>query len=133
MIVEYSILYLVKQLIYLGIAVTNKEVEKDTDATLTCTVSGLSVAATIEWRSVSGGSNLADDATNYDVGGAGFDILSNSQQSILSVKAVANTADDTFYCVVTSTEWAKPNEETPVVLDVFGMFYYFCNIVIVII
>lgn len=133
MIVEYSILYLVKQLIYLGIAVTNKEVEKDKDATLTCTVSGLTEQATIEWKSSQGGPALISDDTNYAIGGAGFDSPSNTQESILTVKAVANTADNTFYCAITSTEWAKTNEESPVILNVFGMFYYFCNIVIVII
>ena len=108
---------------FLGIAVTNKEVEKGTDATLTCTVSGLTEQATIEWRSVSDGSALTSDTTNYVIGGAGFTISTNSQESILTVKAVSNTADNTFYCVVTSTEWAKTNVESPVVLNVFGMFY----------
>ena len=108
--------------ISLGIVYTDKEVEKDADATLTCTVSGLSVAATIEWRSVSGGSALISDNTNYDIGGAGFSDSTNEQESILTVKAAANTADSILYCTVTSAEWAKTNVETPVVLDVFGTF-----------
>ena len=122
MIVEYSSLYLVKQLIYLGIAVTNKEVEKDIDATLTCTLSGLPAEATIVWKSSPGGSALVSGTTNYDIGGAGFTSSTNSQESIITVKAVANTADSIFYCTVTSAEWAKTDVETPVILNVFGMF-----------
>ena len=108
----------------LGIIVTNTEVEKDTDGTLTCTVSGLTEQATIEWKSSPGGSAIISDDTNYVIGGTGFDSLSNSQQSTLTVKAVSTTADKTFYCAVTSTEWNLTDEETPVVLNVFGMFYY---------
>ena len=91
---------------------------------MTCTVSGLTEQATIEWKSSPGGSALNSDDTNYVIGGTGFDSLSNSQMSTLTVKAAANTADNIFYCAVTSTEWNLADEKTPVVLNVFGMFYY---------
>ena len=82
-------------------------------------MSGLTQTVTIEWKSIPGGSALISDDTNYVIGGAGFD--SGQYESILTVKAIANTADQTYYCAVTSSEWAKTNDETHVVLNVFGM------------
>ena len=107
-----------------GVAVVEKEVLKGTQAILTCTVSGLSVAATIAWKSTSGGTDLAD-GDNYAIGGTGFEVSSNSQQSTLTVKVAANTADTPFYCTVTSTEWAKDKVETTVNMKVFGRLYMF--------
>ena len=104
--------------------VTHKEVEKGKDATVACTVAGVTVEPTIVWKS-STGSALSSDTTNYDVtGGTGFKADTNTHESTLTVKAAANTVDATFSCVVTSAEWAKTNEENVVNVKVLGMYFF---------
>ena len=44
---------------------------------------------------------------------------SNSQTTTLTVKAAVNTADSTYTCVITSSEWLVTNRQTNVVLNVF--------------
>ena len=105
-----------------AVAVVEKEVLKATEAILTCTVSGLTLEATIAWKSTSGGTDLAD-GSDYAIGGTGFELSTNSQQSTLTVKAGTNTADTPFYCAVTSTEWAKDKDETTVNMKIFGRLY----------
>lgn len=102
--------------------VTHKEVEKDTEATLTCTISGLWTTATIVWRSRKGGPDLKNDE-NFTLGGTGYVESTKNQQSTLTVKAAVNTADHIYYCTVTSMEWRKVEEENPVHLNVFGMCF----------
>ena len=59
--------------------------------------------------------------TNYFVSPGTYD--SNSQTTILTVKAAANTADTTYTCVITSDEWLVSDKQTNVILNVFGKKY----------
>ena len=112
-----------------GLAVTNREVEKSTAATLSCTVTGLTEAATVVWKSSAGGSDI--DSDNTKAGDSRFVSSTNSQEFTLEVATSVTTDDATYYCAVTSTEWSKTDEENAVVLNVFGVYFSFLmNIII---
>ena len=104
-----------------GVDKTDKEVGKGTDATLTCTVTGLTEAATVIWISATGGDSIADDDKFKATAGAYAD-ASNSQEFVLAVKASETTADKQYFCAVTSTEWEKVKAENAVDLNVFGAY-----------
>ena len=107
------------------VAVTNREVEKSTAATLSCTVTGLTEAARLTWKSSAGGSDI--DSDNTAARDSGFVSSTNSQEFTLTVATSVTTADATYYCAVTSTEWSKSDEENAVVLNVFGVYFSFFN------
>ena len=109
--------------IFSDVAVTNREIEKSTAATLSCTVTGLTEAAIVVWKSSAGGSDI--DSANTRASDSGFVSSSNSQEFTLTVATSVTTADATYYCAVTSTEWSKTDEENAVVLNVFGVYLVF--------
>ena len=49
---------------------------------------------------------------------------SNSQTTTLTVKAAVNTADSTYTCAIASDEWLVTNQQTSVILNVFGMCFF---------
>lgn len=104
-----------------AVAKTDKEVGKDTAATLACTVSGLTEAATVIWRSVSEGDDIADD-DKFKAAAGTFAEGTNSQEFTLAVKASETTADKQYFCAVTSAEWLKTEAETAVDLKVLGAY-----------
>ena len=95
----------------------NKEVEKDTDATVSCVITGISRKLDAVVWTKDGTDVTALSADNYIVSPGTYD--SNSQTTTLTVKAAANTADSTFSCVITSDEWLQTNKATTVSLQVF--------------
>ena len=114
--------YVLKLIGYLsGVATTNKEIEKDTAETLTCTVSGLTAAATVKWRSATGGDDIAD-GDKFTATAGDYTEASNSQEFELAVKLSETTADKQYFCAVTSTEWEKTDEEATADLKVFGAY-----------
>jgi hypothetical protein len=111
-----------KNLFLLEVQPTNKEVESGTEATVSCVISGItrqldSVVWTMDGTDVttlSGGNYVVSEGT----------YRSNSQTTILSVKADTNTADSVFNCVITSNEWLVFNKQTNVALNVFGKSHF---------
>ena len=97
----------------------NKEVESNTDATISCVVTGVTQQLdTIVWtKSGTDVTTLTED-NSYVVSAGTYG--SNSQTTTLTVKAAVNTADSTYTCVITSNEWLQTNKQTTVVLNVFG-------------
>ena len=104
-----------------GVDKTDKEIGKDTAATLSCTVTGLTEAATVIWISATGGDSIADD-DKYKATDGAYTEASNSQEFVLAVKASETTADKQYFCAVTSAEWLKVKAETAVDLKVFGTY-----------
>ena len=97
---------------------TNKEVETGTDATISCTVTGLTRQLdAVVWRK-SGTDVTTLAGSNYVVSAGSYG--SNTQTTTLTVKATANTADSSYICAITSTEYLVNNRETAVALEVFG-------------
>ena len=102
----------------------NKEVEAETDATISCVVTGITkeLDAVLWTKAGTDVTTLSSD--NYVVSSGTYD--SNSQTTTLTVKAAANTADSTYTCVITSNEWLVSNRQTDVILNTFGKI--FCTI-----
>ena len=96
---------------------TNQEVKRDTDAVISCVVTGITKQLdNVVWTK-DGTDVTTVPGSNYVVSPGSYG--SNSQTTTLTVKAAANTADSTYTCVITSDEWEKTNQETNVALEVF--------------
>ena len=93
--------------------------ESGTDATLTCSITGITkqLDAVVWTKSGTDVTTLTED-NSYVVSAGTYG--SNSQTTTLTVKAAVNTADSTYTCVVTSNEWLITNRETSINLNVFG-------------
>ena len=97
----------------------NKEVETQTDATISCVITGLTRQLDeVSWTNSAGTDVTTLSGNNYVVDAGSYD--SNSQTTTLTVKAAVNIADATYSCVFDSQEWATINEIAPVILNVFG-------------
>ena len=97
----------------------SKEVEENTDATISCIVSGITKKLdSVSWTK--GGTDVTtlSEDNSYVVSAGTYG--SNSQTTTLTVKAAANTADSTYTCVITSNEWVETDKETVATLNVFG-------------
>lgn len=92
--------------------------EGNTDATISCVVSGITQALNnVAWtRDGVDVTTLSEDNYVVDAGTYG----SNSQTTTLTVKADVNVVDSTYYCVFTSDEWEETNKRTSVILQVFS-------------
>ena len=101
---------------------TNKEVESGTDATLTCSTTGITkqLDAVVWTKGGTDVTTLTED-NSYVVSAGTYG--SNSQTTTLTVKAAVNTADSAYTCVITSNEWLITNRETSVNLNVFGKLF----------
>ena len=92
--------------------------ESGTDATVSCVISGITRQLdAVIWRK-DGTDVTTLSGSNYDVSAGTYG--SNSQTTTLTVKAAANTADSTYTCAITSDEWLVTNQQTNVILNVFG-------------
>ena len=96
---------------------SNKEVKTGTDVTLSCSISGISAAATVLWKK-SGTPDLSNSIAGHTVAAGNFE--SEAQVSTLTLTAAVNTADTTFTCDVTPSGGTA--QSTEVTLNVFGMF-----------
>ena len=96
----------------------NKEVEKGTDVTISCVITGITQQLdAVVWRK-SGTDVTTLSGSNYVVSAGSYGF--NSQTTTLTVNAAANTADSTYTCDITSNEYQEINKETSVALNVFG-------------
>ena len=96
----------------------NQEIQKGSDAVLSCVVTGITEQLDdVEWRK-DGTDVTTLSGSNYVISSGTYG--SNSQTTTLTVKAAANTADSTYTCVITSDEWLITNRQTPVSVSVFG-------------
>ena len=97
--------------------------ERGTDTTISCIVTGISRQLdAVKWTK--GGTDVTTltEDNSYIVSAGTYG--SNSQTTTLTVKAAVNTADLTFTCSVTASEWDS-TKTTEVTLNVFGEFYLF--------
>ena len=100
----------------------SKEVESETDATISCVITGITQELDdVVWKK-DGTDVTTLSGSNYIVSPGTYD--SNSQTTTLTAKAAANTADSTYTCAIDSDEWELTNSENTVALDVFGKSNY---------
>ena len=122
-----NVLYPIIPYLISEITPTDKEIESDTDATISCIVTGITkqLDAVVWTKGGTDVTTLTED-NSYVVSAGTYG--SNSQTTTLTVKAAVNTADSTYTCVITSNEWLETDKETPVLLNVFGKFLFYTNV-----
>ena len=93
---------------------------KGTEAKISCTVSGLTTALNkVKWTN-SGNTPIESGTADFVIEDGSLD--GNSQTTILTVPAAANTVDTTYNCLITSDEHDKTDDSTAVSLKVFSKF-----------
>ena len=96
--------------------------EGGTDVTVSCVISGITRQLNaVVWRK-DGTDVTSLSGSNYAVSEGTYG--SNSQTTTLTVNAAASTADTTYTCAITSDEWLVTNQQTSVILNVFGMCFF---------
>ena len=103
-----------------GVEAKNKEVEANTEAVISCVISGITTTLdSVSWTDSSDGT--LTNVTDYTIDNGSYDDSSNSQTITLTVKAGV-ASDSSFSCVVTSDEWSETATDlkTQVTLNVFG-------------
>ena len=105
---------------YSGVEALNSEVLKDTQATISCVVKGLTKQLdAVTWE------KPGDVAINNGQGGyvivtGTFDSSTKSQTTILTIPEAENTADKVYTCVITSNEHGITTQKTNVNSNVFS-------------
>ena len=99
----------------------HSEVLKDTQATISCVVTGLTKQLdAVSWEKPNSGSAITHDVDGYQIDVGTYQDGSNSQTTILTVPAAANRVDAVFSCVITSNEHIKSAKRFPVNSKVFS-------------
>ena len=98
----------------------NKEVGADTQAVISCVISGITKQLdSVNWTDSSNVTLF--NGSDYVIADGSYNDTSNSQTTTLTVVAGV-ASDSTFSCVVTSAEWngTATDIQTEVTLNVFG-------------
>ena len=106
-----------------GVEEKSREVQSNTGATLTCIVTGLTLAFdSVGWKKgAEYVTTLSDYDTNYVLSKGSLE--GNSQTTTLEV-IDAGVTDTDYFCVFTSNEHGETSKETSVKLDTFRKFFY---------
>ena len=100
-----------------GVEEKSREVQSNTEATLTCIVTGLTqILDAVVWKK-----DTVDVTSLSDYVFSEGSLLGNSQTTTLKVNDVGNTDTD-YVCVVTSDEYGETEKETIVKLETFSEF-----------
>ena len=107
--------------LYPGVEEKSIEVQSNTEATLTCIVTGLtrSLDAVVWKKGAENVTTLPDYSSNYILSKGS--VVGNSQTTTLQVNDVGDTDTD-YVCVVTSDEYGETEKETIVKLETFSEF-----------
>ena len=98
----------------------NSEVLKDTQATISCVVKGLTKQLdTITWEKP-GNVAITNGQDGYVIVAGTFDSSTKSQTTILAIPVSENTADKIYTCVITSNEHGITAQKTIVNSNVFS-------------
>ena len=99
----------------------HSEVLKDTQATISCVVTGLTKQLdAVSWEKPNSGGAITHDVDGYQIDVGTYQDGFNSQTTILTVPAAVNGADAVFSCVITSNEHRKSAERFAVNSNVFS-------------
>ena len=106
----------------------HSEVLKDTVATLSCEVTGLTKALdAVTWEKPNSGGVITNGVNDYQIDAGEYQEGTNSQTTTLTIPAAenANEADSVYTCVIRSDEHGKTAESpqrTDVNLNVFSEY-----------
>ena len=101
-----------------GVTAVNQEQLEGTEAKVSCIVNGLTKALDKVTWTRSDNSEIESGMNSFVIDAGTLD--SNSQTTILTVPAAANTQDTTFNCLISSREHGKTDDNTSVSLKVFS-------------
>ena len=115
------LIFLIDIKLYPGVEEKSREVQSNTEATLTCIVTGLTQSLdAVVWKKGSDDvTTLSDYSSNYLLSEGS--LVVNSQTTTLKVIDAGDTDTD-YVCVVTSHEHGETNTETSVKLETFSEF-----------
>ena len=100
----------------------HSEVLKDTEATISCVVSGLTQKLdTVAWQKPNGDA-IENNKDDFKIVDGAYEEASHSQTTVLTIPKTANTADSVYSCVITSNEHKKTAEKTSVNSNVFSEY-----------
>ena len=101
----------------------NSEVLTNTQATISCVVSGITQQLnTVTWQKPGGTDTITHNVDGYLIEVGTYDSGTKSQTTILTIPAVKNKADSAYTCVITSDEHGKSADPTSVNSNVFSKF-----------
>lgn len=102
---------------------------KDSQATISCVVSGLTKQLdTVAWEKSDGSTVTAGEgADSYKIAVGTYEAASNTQTTILTVPGGSNGADAAYNCAITSNEHAKTAHKTAVNSNVFSKYKATCD------
>ena len=99
----------------------HSEVLKDTQATISCVVTGLTKQLdAVSWEKPNSGGAITHDVDGYQIDVGTYQDGSNSQTTILTIPSTANMVDAVFPCIITSNEHRKSEDATNVNSNVFS-------------
>ena len=109
-----------------GVTAKGSEVFDDTQATISCEVTGLTKQLeAVTWEKPSSGGVITDNTDGYLIDVGTYDSGSNTQTTILTIPNSANGADAVYTCIIESVEHGKPSgseETTAVNSNVFSEY-----------
>ena len=98
----------------------SSEVLKETQATISCVVKGLTRQLdTVKWEKP-GDVAITNGQDGYVIDVGSYKSNTKSQTTILTIPAAENTADKVYTCVITSNEHAVITQKTGVNSNVFS-------------
>ena len=101
---------------------------KGTLAKISCAVNGLTKALNgVKWTK-SDNSPITSGTDDFFIEDG--TLIDNSQTTILTVPAAANTVDTTYNCLISSNEHVKTDDSTSVSLKVFSKLSCFVHIMV---
>ena len=98
----------------------NSEVLKDTQATISCVVKGLTKQLDLVTWEKPGDVAITNGEENFVIDMGTYDPSTKSQTTILTVPEAKNTADKIYTCVITSNEHGITSQKTSVNSNVFS-------------
>ena len=102
----------------------HSEVLKDSQATISCVVTGLTKQLdAVAWQKSDGNTIIVGEgAIDYMIDVGTYNNDTDSQTTILTVSAALNRADSVYFCVITSSEHGKTEDKIAVNLNVFSKY-----------
>ena len=106
--------------LYSEVETKDSEVLKDTQASISCVVKGLTKKLdAVTWEKP-GGVGITHNVDGFLIVEGTFDVGTKSQTTVLTIPAAQNTADSVYTCVITSAEHGQSSHKTDVNSNVFS-------------
>ena len=123
----YFKIILVRKFVISAVEAKDSEVLKNTVATISCVVTGLTKGLdAVGWKNSDGSITHGSDASaDYQIEEGSYIIGSKSQTTVLTIPAAKNTGDALYTCVIQSVEHGKTSgseEEKTVNSNVFSEY-----------